>query len=145
MRFERKLPFLGRIELLREASPSSLDSLQRFCRRIERDDGADIYRQGERPGAMYFLLKGEVRLSKDGEEVARLGPGDDFGGWGMVDDAPRVASATATAPCVLMELPKASLRQAGRCGEEAVRSIRAVTAARLLRLAGDCGPCGEED
>ena len=66
---------------------------------IEVDFPADqvIARQGEIGSGFFLIVDGGVRVVRDGEELARLGPGDFFGEMSVIDGMPRVAQVVAMA------------------------------------------------
>ena len=45
-----------------------------------------------------------AEVTRDGESVAKLGPGDIFGEAGMLDDEMRSATVTATSPLKLISM-----------------------------------------
>ena len=59
--------------------------------------GTQIVRQGHMSGVDFFVIvDGEVAVTVDGKEVARLGPGDHFGELALIGERER--SSTVTAP-----------------------------------------------
>ena len=54
-----------------------------------------ITREGERGDALYIIVRGRVRISHTGGELAVLGPGETVGEMSVLDDAPRSATSTA--------------------------------------------------
>ena len=60
--------------------------------------------QGAPAHAFYAVIDGDVIVHRDGEEVARLGPGDFFGERGLLDNAPRNASVTTSEPSTVLRL-----------------------------------------
>ena len=78
--------------------------------------GAFIFREGDPGHAMYVVLSGKVRISKNiqgvGEEaLAILEPGSFFGEMALLDDSARSADARAHATCILAELRREDLEQ----------------------------------
>jgi serine/threonine protein phosphatase PrpC len=57
--------------------------------------GDEILREGEPGDDLFIVLKGKVRLHKDGAFVTNLGPGAHFGEMALVDKGPRSVSASA--------------------------------------------------
>lgn len=55
---------------------------------------------------MYVVLEGEVELTIGDHVVETLGPGEPFGEMALIDQAPRVATATARTPCKLAVIPE---------------------------------------
>ncbi|HEY8987852.1 MAG TPA: cyclic nucleotide-binding domain-containing protein [Candidatus Limnocylindrales bacterium] len=67
-------------------------------RAVEVDFPADhvIARQGEIGTGFFVIVEGQVRVVRDGQELARLGPGDFFGEMSVIDGLPRVAQVATT-------------------------------------------------
>ncbi len=63
------------------------------------EKGSLVFREGEESTDAYFVLSGRVRIRVRTPEgpcvLAELGPGEVFGEMGMIDDAPRSATAEA--------------------------------------------------
>jgi CRP-like cAMP-binding protein len=76
---------------------------QRQLRRLGRDfkertfrPGVEIVRQGHMSGVDFFVIvDGEVSVTVDGKEVARLGPGDHFGELALIGGRERLSTVTA--------------------------------------------------
>ena len=73
--------------------------------------GVPLTRQGEVPPALYFLLRGAVRVSQAGREVTRLGQGDFVAEMSLLTGAAATADAAAVDEVELMRWPADSLRQ----------------------------------
>jgi CRP-like cAMP-binding protein len=67
-------------------------------RALEVDFPADhvIARQGEIGTGLFVIIEGAARVVRDGQELARLGPGDFFGEMSVIDGLPRVAQVVTT-------------------------------------------------
>ena len=55
---------------------------------------------------MYVVLEGEVELTIDSKIVETLGAGEPFGEMALIDQTPRVATATAKTDCKLAVIPE---------------------------------------
>jgi CRP-like cAMP-binding protein len=64
--------------------------------------GQPIFNQGEAGSTMYVVHEGEVDLLVNGQKVEKLGPGGVLGEMGLIDAAPRSASAVARTDCKLI-------------------------------------------
>lgn len=58
--------------------------------------GTVVFNQGDRGDAVFLIHAGEVKVERDGAEVARLGKGQSFGEVAALSDAPRTATVTVT-------------------------------------------------
>jgi CRP-like cAMP-binding protein len=61
---------------------------------------------------MYYLLEGEVTLVAKGKPVRTVTPGQIFGEWAAVSEAPRSATAIAGTACRVIALDDKALRSA---------------------------------
>ena len=78
-----------------------LASASQFCPLL---DGVDVVVEGAPAHAFYAIVDGSVIVHRNGQEVARLGPGDYFGERGLLDNAPRNATVTTVEPSTLLRL-----------------------------------------
>ncbi len=85
------------------------DVLGRAQRRTYRPDES-IFREGDPPAFIYYILSGEVNLSLTSEDrrinVSRLGPGLLLAVYSIFDDGPQFLSATTVTPTTVLAIPK---------------------------------------
>jgi len=95
---DRRTALLGGCPLFRGVGPDDLSAIGE--RAVEVDFATDqvIARQGEIGTGLFVIIDGQVRVIRDGEELARLGSGDFFGEMSVIDGLPRVAGVVAAAP-----------------------------------------------
>jgi CRP-like cAMP-binding protein len=70
------------------------------------DAGEVIFRAFDMGAEMYVVLEGEVELKIGSNVVESLGPGEPFGEMALIDQSPRVATATAKTACKLAVIPE---------------------------------------
>jgi CRP/FNR family cyclic AMP-dependent transcriptional regulator len=88
-----------------------------------------IARQGEIGTGFFVIVSGNVRVVRDGEALAELGPGDFFGELSVLDGKPRNAQVVTTEPTICLALASWEF-------EEVVREQPSVALAILRELAG---------
>jgi CRP-like cAMP-binding protein len=108
------------------------DGLARIADRIsEVEVPADrvLARQGEIGTGFFIVAEGMVRVVRDGDTLAELGPGDFFGELSVLDGKPRNAQVVSTQPTTCLALASWEF-------EAVVREQPSVALAILRELAG---------
>ena len=99
-----------RVELLAKAglfADVDADGMARIAARaVEVDFPPDhvIARQGEIGTGFFVVVSGGARVIRDGQVVARVGPGEFFGELSVLDGRPRVAQVVADGPTTCLAL-----------------------------------------
>jgi len=118
---DRRAELLGACRLFAGLDADDLAAIA--SRAVEIDFGPRdvIARQGEIGTGFFVIADGRVRVIRDGETVAQLGPGEFFGELSVIDGAPRNAQVVAIEPtqclgiaswdfeAILLEQPRVSL------------------------------------
>ena len=89
---------LKRIPLFADASDDELKQVAAFAESKEVDEGTEVISEGGFSRELLAIEDGTAEVTRDGEHIADLGPGDIFGEAGMLDDEMRSATVTATSP-----------------------------------------------
>jgi hypothetical protein len=90
-----KLDVLKGMQLFRFLSYKELVRVSTIAETIDVASEQTIFSAGDPGEAMYAVLAGAVKLSKDGTVVAELGKGHHFGEMALVDRSVRSLTATA--------------------------------------------------
>ena len=96
--------------------------------------GEVIFQEFDMGAEMYVVLEGEVDLSIGGTVVESLGPGEPFGEMALIDQAPRVATATAKTPCSLAVISEKRFLFLMQTAPEFALQIMKVMADRLRKM-----------
>ena len=87
---------LRAVRLFAGLSQRQLRQLGRLVKERSYRPGVTVVEEGTMSGVGFFILaEGEASVSVDGEEVARLGPGDHFGELALINEDARTASVIA--------------------------------------------------
>lgn len=103
------------IQLFQDMPREALEAFVLHLEPVRLATGTEVFRQGDPSGGLYIVTQGFVgisRLNADGEDVqlARLGPGDFFGEWGLLTgEKHRHATVTAVTDVALLELSRETL------------------------------------
>ncbi|MCA9558534.1 MAG: cyclic nucleotide-binding domain-containing protein [Myxococcales bacterium] len=128
---------LASVAMFAPAPRPVLRALAEAGRMAHLPAGAVVCREGEPSDCMFLVLEGEVRVSREDAghavELARLAPGELLGELGVLDGAPRSATAVCVTACALFELPKAEFmaRLASSGSVELLGAVLATIAGRV--------------
>ncbi len=89
---------LESLPLFRDLSRKERDQISRWTDEIDVPAGYQLLEQGRMPHEFFVLEKGTVAVTKDGEHLADLGPGDFFGEIAIMEHERRTASVVSTTP-----------------------------------------------
>ncbi|CAK3762357.1 F-box LRR-repeat 7 [Lecanosticta acicola] len=122
--------------LFQTAPETFLLSIGRSLRPKIYQTAHEIIREGEDAKAMYWLVRGSVRVtSRDGESTyAELRPGSFFGEIGILMDMPRTASIVASIRSLVVRLNKEDLQKELPSYPNVERAIRDEALERLAIL-----------
>ena len=106
-----KATALGRTPLFQNLARGDLVQLAMATEDLEVEAGKVLAREGEIGQEFFVIVDGEVSVTKAGEEVRGLGPGDFFGEIALVWDSPRrTATVTAASPVRFFVLTRQAFR-----------------------------------
>jgi Cyclic nucleotide-binding domain/Major Facilitator Superfamily len=101
-----QIQLLRMIPIFAPLPAPELEGLARALVPVRVQAGATVIREGEEGDRFYAIATGELRISKDGREVATLRRGDGFGEIALIKDVPRTATVTALSEADLYSLEK---------------------------------------
>jgi len=126
---DHRSELLAGTPLLAGVEPEGIAMLAQRMVEVDFPKGHVIARQGEVGTGFFLVASGSVRVVRDGETIAHIGPGDFFGELSVLDGRPRVAQVIADEPTTCLALATWDF-------EAAVKEQPAVALAILRGLAG---------
>jgi CRP-like cAMP-binding protein len=78
--------------------------LARVADEVELEANQEIFKEGDQGTDLFIIVTGEVAVTREGEHIANLGPGEAFGEMAVLDEAPRSATAKATKDTLLLRI-----------------------------------------
>ncbi len=95
---------LAQVPLFSACSKKDLQQVARRAEDVRVDAGKVLVREGAAGAEFFVIVEGQADVTRHGEKVARLGPGQFFGDLALLDRAPRNATVTAATPMELVVL-----------------------------------------
>jgi cAMP-dependent protein kinase regulator len=103
---------------------------------IEVPERTELVRQGEFAYEFFLIEDGTAEVTRDGERIAELGPGDFLGEMGIVGQAVRNATVVTTSPARVIVMTGQALRSMATTNPEVAERITAVVEERCLAMLG---------
>jgi CRP/FNR family transcriptional regulator, cyclic AMP receptor protein len=117
---------LKAIPLFHDVSDDALAEIATFAQEVSVGAGEQLVREGDYSYELMAIEEGAVEVTRGGEHVADLGPGDFFGEVGLLEKDRRNATVIAKQPTRLVTLTGWDLKRMERSSPEAVEQIRSV-------------------
>ena len=121
---------LKSIPLFKDVPDEELGQIATFAQEVTVDAGRELVREGDFSYEFMAIEEGEAEVTRHGEHVANLGPGDFFGEMGLLDKAPRNADVVANGYTHLLMLHRRDLQRLFDRRPEVRAEIEAVAARR---------------
>jgi CRP/FNR family cyclic AMP-dependent transcriptional regulator len=121
---------LKSIPLFQDVPDEELRQIVTFAQEITVEEGRELVREGDFSYEFMTIEEGEAEVTRQGEHVADLGPGDFFGEMGLLEKTLRNATVTAKTPMRLVTLTGWDLKRMDRHIPEAIERVRETLEAR---------------
>ena len=136
LRRNEKVELIKGVPLFADCSRGELEQIAQIADEIDLAEGKELTRLSE-PGREFFvLLEGEAEVSRDGETLNHLGPGDFFGEIALVEDTPRTATVTATTPVRVLVITDRAFKRLLEKQPEIQRKVLVALAQRVKPALG---------
>jgi CRP/FNR family cyclic AMP-dependent transcriptional regulator len=91
---------------------------------LKVDEGKHLADQGDYAYELFAIEDGRAEVTRDGQRVAELGPGDFFGEMGVLETGERTATVVALTPMTLLVLGHWDVKRLERQAPAAVQQLR---------------------
>lgn len=106
------LPILDKLTLLRESSlfaglaGEELYPVAEIAERVTYGVGESVVKEGDPGDAVFVVLEGTLRVSREGRELREINRGATFGEMALLDGAPRSATIDTVTSAALLRIPR---------------------------------------
>jgi CRP-like cAMP-binding protein len=116
---------LKSLPLFQDVPDEELSQIAGFAQEVNVEQGRELVREGDFSYEFMAIEDGEAEVTREGEHVADLGPGDFFGEMGLLEKTLRNATVTAKTPMTLVTLTGWDMKRMERHIPEATERVRA--------------------
>jgi CRP/FNR family transcriptional regulator, cyclic AMP receptor protein len=127
---EEYLNHLASVPLFSGCTTKELRDIAKAAVELTLDEGKEFVTQGDVGREAFVIVEGRADVTRGGQTIAQLGPGDCVGELALLDHGPRTASVTAATPLTVLVLGAARrgadphAQGAGRPGRPRARARR---------------------
>ena len=115
---------LKSLPLFADVPDDELVQVAGFAQEVNVEQGRELVREGDFSYEFMAIEEGEAEVTRGGEHVADLGPGDFFGEMGLLEKTLRNATVTAKTPMKLVTLTGWDMKRMERHIPEAIERVR---------------------
>jgi CRP/FNR family transcriptional regulator, cyclic AMP receptor protein len=115
---------LKSLPLFADVPDEELAQIAGFAQEVNVDAGRELVREGDFSYEFMAIEEGEAEVTRSGQHVADLGPGDFFGEMGLLEKTLRNATVTAKTPMKLVTLTGWDMKRMERHIPEAIERVR---------------------
>jgi CRP/FNR family transcriptional regulator, cyclic AMP receptor protein len=121
---------LKSIPLFQDVPDDELAQIAGFAQEVNVEAGRELVREGDFSYEFMLIEEGEAQVTRHGDHVNDLGPGDFFGEMGLLEKTLRNATVTAKSPMRLVTLTGWDLKRMERHIPDAIERVRETLEAR---------------
>lgn len=121
---------LNSLPLFEGVSDDDLAKIAPFVSEVSVGEGKHLVDEGDYAYTFMAIEEGKAEVTRGGDTLAELGPGDFFGEQGLIQSDRRNATVVAKTPMRLITLDQWDMRRLEKAIPAAVEKIRATAAAR---------------
>jgi CRP-like cAMP-binding protein len=121
---------LKSIPLFQTLSDEELREIAPFAEEVSVEEGTQLVREGDFSYEFFAIQEGQAEVTRGGEQLAELAPGDFFGEIGVLERDLRTASVVAKTDMRLITLTGWDMKRMEKAMPQAVDRVREVLVAR---------------
>ena len=125
---------LKQIPVFSDLDPTAMRTVATFASEVSVPKGKELVREGDYSYDVLAIEEGTAEVTRGGEHVADLGPGDVVGEMGVVEKGTRNATVTATSPMLLVTLDRWDVKRLSKQSPEVLEHLKALIEARKAGL-----------
>ena len=119
------------VSLFRRLSAKERQKVAQWADEVSVQSGRGLAAEGAFAHEFFVIAEGSADVTRNGETIADLGPGDFFGELGLLETDRRTATVVSTSPMKLIVMFRREFRQMEQEMPAAGNRLRAAMRARL--------------
>jgi CRP-like cAMP-binding protein len=128
---QSKSDLLREVPLFSRCTRKELASIAQVADEVDLREGKELTIEGKPSREFFILLSGAAVVRRNGRKLRELGPGEMVGEIGLLNDGPRTATVTLTAPSRVLALTARDFRSLLKDQPDLALKVLATVAERL--------------
>ena len=134
---DQKVELLSKVPLLAGLSHKDLEQVAQISDEVDLPAGRVLMKQGDYGSEFFVIIKGSVRVERDGQVLRELGAGDFLGELALLGDIARTATATCVTDGRLLVLGHREFHSLMDAYPGIQKTVLQTVAPRMARLEPD--------
>ena len=134
-----KVIFLQNVDVFANVPTEQLAYIAAIAEEVPFLEGDVVYELGDATDSLYVVVDGRVRLHRDGEDIMTAGAREAFGTWALLDDEPRVATATIEEDARVLRVDRDDFMELLSDHSEITQAVFKTVVGRMRGLLGRVG------
>ena len=101
-----KVVFLQNVDIFEKVPAEQLSYIAAIAEEVKYSKGDVIFKENEPSDSLYLVIDGKINIEKEGKPVLTAGAKDAFGTWSLLDNEPRVVTATANDDAIMLRIER---------------------------------------
>ncbi len=101
---DEKLALIKSVPMFASCRDREIERIGMLAEEVDLPAGRILFSQGDSASELFIVVKGQVRVERNGSVLAMRGPGEFFGEIALVSEGTRTATATCETDCRLLVL-----------------------------------------
>ena len=101
-----KVLLLQNVDLLSEARTEDMAVLASIAEEVLYPENATVFEEGQPADGLYVVIRGELVLTRDGQELDRMGEKSALGAWDLIDGGARVFGSHTAVETLLLRVDR---------------------------------------
>jgi CRP/FNR family transcriptional regulator, cyclic AMP receptor protein len=127
----QKIELLKSVPLFAYLSKRQLNEVAKHSEELSVNAEKVLAREGTAGGELFIIVSGKAHVTRQGKQLATLGPGDFIGEMALLDHKPRSATVTADEAMVLLAIGARDFKPLLRSVPDLAESLLETLASRL--------------
>lgn len=121
---------LKNISVFAGLDDGTLETIATLASEVSVPAGKELVREGDFSYDLLAIEEGTAAVTRSGETLADLGPGDIIGEMGVLERSQRNATVTATSPMLLVALDRWDVKKLAKRAPTAMEQLKELVEAR---------------